>query len=300
MHQRHQATNIPIEIVRSIVTIADLGSFSKAGKRLRLSQSAISAQVKRFQLITGEPVFERVSGGVTLTRRGEAVIAQARAVLDENDQLLLLCGSPQAVSTIRVGFPALYVRQIIAALSETSFASQIHCYCDISAEIVRSIDDGFLDVACVLNPPVQERLVDEWREECVWTRSPEFLLGHGVPIPLVEWTGSYVGQLMIDALKREGRAFRVAFASPDRAACTVATVMGKGLTALPAREVEQPLIVANDHYLPKLGSLRGGTLVRQGFNAAEYDEILSALRAFRQPETSVVGESGPDRVDAPG
>ena len=53
MQRRYQHTNIPTEIVRTIVVIAEAGSFSKAGERLGLSQPAISAQVKRLQMMVG-------------------------------------------------------------------------------------------------------------------------------------------------------------------------------------------------------------------------------------------------------
>ena len=57
MHKRHQRTNVPTEIARTIVAIADLGSFTKAGDKLDLSQAAISAQVKRFETIIGASAF---------------------------------------------------------------------------------------------------------------------------------------------------------------------------------------------------------------------------------------------------
>ena len=44
MHRRYDGINIPIEIVRTLVAIADLGSYSKAGEKLGLSQPAISAR----------------------------------------------------------------------------------------------------------------------------------------------------------------------------------------------------------------------------------------------------------------
>jgi DNA-binding transcriptional LysR family regulator len=62
MHRRHQHTNIPTEIIRTIVSIAETGSFSKTGEKLKLGQPAISAQVKRLQLLIGGPVFEKAPG----------------------------------------------------------------------------------------------------------------------------------------------------------------------------------------------------------------------------------------------
>ena len=78
MHRRYLHINIPTEIVRTIVVISETGSFSKAGEKLGLSQPAISAQVKRLQILVGGNIFEKVTGGVSLTPKGKLVLSQAR------------------------------------------------------------------------------------------------------------------------------------------------------------------------------------------------------------------------------
>ena len=47
MHRRYQEINIPIEVIRTVVEIAETGSYTRAGERLLLSQPAISAQIKK-------------------------------------------------------------------------------------------------------------------------------------------------------------------------------------------------------------------------------------------------------------
>lgn len=53
MHKIRPSLNIPTEIVRTIVAVAETGSMSKAGERLGLSQPAVSMQVKRLQRLIG-------------------------------------------------------------------------------------------------------------------------------------------------------------------------------------------------------------------------------------------------------
>jgi len=80
MHRRHQQINIPTEVVRTLVAIADAGSFSKAADCLRLSQPAISAQVKKLQLLIGGSVLQRSAGGaLDFTQRGRLVLSHAAA-----------------------------------------------------------------------------------------------------------------------------------------------------------------------------------------------------------------------------
>ncbi len=88
MHRRHEPNNVPIETLRSFVTILDTGSFTKAAMLLRLTQPAISAQMKRMQMLIGEDLFLKGSSGIALTERGELISKYARRVLVLNDQIL--------------------------------------------------------------------------------------------------------------------------------------------------------------------------------------------------------------------
>ena len=88
MHRRYEPRNIPIENLRSFVTILDAGSFTKAAERLNITQPAISAQIKRMQTLVGEDLFNKQSVGVSLTERGEAISRYARRILALNDQIL--------------------------------------------------------------------------------------------------------------------------------------------------------------------------------------------------------------------
>src|ERR1700678_3061301 len=114
MHRRYQYINIPTEIIRSIVIIAETGSFSKAGEKLGLSQPAISAQVKRLQVLVGGAVFERGAGGVSFTPKGKLVLNQARKLLEANDQILSLGGPINDVQHIRLGISNLLVERLLA------------------------------------------------------------------------------------------------------------------------------------------------------------------------------------------
>src|ERR1044071_6529692 len=108
MHRRHQHINIPTEIIRTVVLIAETGSFSKAGEKLRLGQPAVIAQDKRLQLLVGGAVFEKAPGGVAPTARGRQVLAHARKLIDANDQILSIGGAVRDRPSLRLGLAALY------------------------------------------------------------------------------------------------------------------------------------------------------------------------------------------------
>lgn len=278
MHRRHQHINIPTEIVRTIAVISETGSFSKAGERLGLSQPAISAQVKRLQILVGGPVFQKTAGGIDFTPRGKLVLAQARKILEANDQILSLGGAVHDAQPVRVGLSTLYVEEFLAIWRQQRISTPLHFFCDHPADLAKGLSEGFLDIACIFNPPpdIGEMAV-EWQEDFAWVRKADFVLSPGAPIPLVSWPGSLADYPYVSALDRAGLAYRVVFASADHHARIAAAKAGVGLMGLPVRQIEEPLAAARDYYLPPLAPVRAGIALRPGLTAKEVDQVVDAL-----------------------
>jgi DNA-binding transcriptional LysR family regulator len=70
-----------IEEVRTFLTIAELGSFTSAARRLHRSQPAISRRVDLLEHDLGAPLFERLRGRARLTEAGHAFLPHAEAAL---------------------------------------------------------------------------------------------------------------------------------------------------------------------------------------------------------------------------
>ena len=70
-----------------VVAVADLQSFRRAAERCAVSQPSLSAQVAEVESLLGVQLFERDKRGVRLTPAGEAVVRDARAVLQAADAL---------------------------------------------------------------------------------------------------------------------------------------------------------------------------------------------------------------------
>ena len=113
MHRRYQNINIPTEIIRTLVAVSELGSFSKTAERLGLSQPAISAQVKRLQILVGGDIFEKTAGGVAFTAKGKLILASAKKLLEANDQILSIGGATEELQPLRLGVSTTFVDQFL-------------------------------------------------------------------------------------------------------------------------------------------------------------------------------------------
>jgi DNA-binding transcriptional LysR family regulator len=74
-------SRLSLDQLRVLVTIADTGSFSAAGRALGRAQSAISQIVASLEGAQGVSLFDRSSHRPRLTDIGEVLVAQARLVL---------------------------------------------------------------------------------------------------------------------------------------------------------------------------------------------------------------------------
>ena len=73
--------NLTLDQLRILVTIAESGSFSAAGRQLSRAQSAISQSVATLEAVQGVTLFDRSGHRPRLTEVGRALLVQAQAVL---------------------------------------------------------------------------------------------------------------------------------------------------------------------------------------------------------------------------
>jgi len=76
-----------IKRLRTFVTVADLGTVSKASLRLRISQSALSRQIADLEYECGFRLFDRIGRRLFLTTRGEQLLGDCRGVLGQMGSL---------------------------------------------------------------------------------------------------------------------------------------------------------------------------------------------------------------------
>ena len=74
-----------LDLVRTFVTIASVGNFTRAAETLRRQQSTISLQVQRLEDALGQKLINRTPRSVRLTSEGEMLLGHARRWLDLND-----------------------------------------------------------------------------------------------------------------------------------------------------------------------------------------------------------------------
>ena len=76
--------------LRTLVAIAETGSFRDAALRLNLTQAAVSQQVRALEDVYGDDLFDRTTRPARLTAKAWALVDKARAVIAGYDDLARL------------------------------------------------------------------------------------------------------------------------------------------------------------------------------------------------------------------
>src|SRR5205085_3013632 len=109
-------TTVPTELLRTLVAVVDLRSFTRAAHALGVTQPAVSAQIKRLQSLLGSDLLDKSAPGVTLTERGRTVIDYARRLLSINDQILDLATGHPSAEPLRIGIPGNFGDTLLPAV----------------------------------------------------------------------------------------------------------------------------------------------------------------------------------------
>lgn len=78
---------VKLEWLKSFLAVTECGGFTKAARQLRMSQPAVSTHVIELEKNLRTTLFEKFGNHIRLTRTGEALVADARAVIQGVQQL---------------------------------------------------------------------------------------------------------------------------------------------------------------------------------------------------------------------
>lgn len=138
---RHKQPGMDLRHARTFVTVAELGTVSKAALRLRIAQPALSRQISALEQELGLKLFDRIGRRLLLTGEGQQLLGDCRSLLNcasaigEHARLLqrgdagvLKVGaSPQHIESVQsaflyrysLRFPNVQVQLIEAAGQDT-------------------------------------------------------------------------------------------------------------------------------------------------------------------------------------
>ncbi len=251
---------LDLDLLNTLVAIADLGGFSKAGARVGRTQSAVSLQMRRLEEATGQKLFSRRGRRQGLTEAGHALVHHGRRMLALNEEALAMLAGAALAGTVRLGAsPDLAETWLPPVLGE--FAGQfpavrLECIMDRSAQLVQLAQDGRLDLAVTFDQGQHATARGLGQLPLTWIGSRSLPARRGGTLALAMLSApSPFRDRAEDALDRAGIPWRVVFTSLSVAALWAAVRAGLGVTVRPSIGIPPDLArVPRAWSLPPVGN----------------------------------------------
>ena len=253
-------TTLDLDLVRTFVTIATLGRFTKAALRLGRQQSTISLQVTRLESALDTRLLERSPRVVRLTEAGERFLVHAQRLLAANDAAVAELREPDIAGTVRLGTPedfaTTHLPQVLARFTQAYPAVSLEVTCDLTLNLLEGFAAGRFDLVLAKREPdssATRQGLRVWREPLVWVSGQAEPGADAGPVKLVVSPEPCVyRKRALDALDRAGVPWRIAYTCGALSGTIAAVKAGLGLAVLPRDMVPSGLHVRAGADLPPL------------------------------------------------
>lgn len=253
---------LEMDVLRTFVSIAESGSFTRTAAQIFRTTSAVSMQIKRLETTLGCALFSREARRVALTTEGERLLSYARRLLKLNEEAVGAFIKPSLSGQVRFGAPADIGTHILPGLlslfARTHPGIEVNVSVGRSVDMIQRIDAGELDVALIsVGNLGQDDARGEvvHREPLVWAGRAGGVAMRRNPLPLALASAECAWRRQaLDALDRVGRSYRIAYSSEQCAGQEAAMVADLAVAPYPLSLVRPPLRrLDEDADLPALG-----------------------------------------------
>lgn len=222
--------NLPMDLLRSFVTIVDTGSMVKASEHVFLTQSALSLQMKRLADIMQQPMFRRQQGALLLTSAGETLLAHARDILALNDQAVTAIGG-RLVGPIRIGmvqdFADAILAGVLARFKRLNPDLRMEIRISNSSELKELVENGLLDIALYLAEEADKATIAV--APMAWLGDEDLLAASSLPIAIMTKPCIF-REASLAALEQVGQPYTIAVETPSISVLRAAVDSGFAIT----------------------------------------------------------------------
>ncbi|MCL5271758.1 MAG: LysR family transcriptional regulator [Gammaproteobacteria bacterium] len=262
--------------LQCFLAVADTGSFTKAAEKVGRTQSAISQQIAKLELITEKPLFNR-GKSLSLTTDGELFLGYARKIFELHREALDRFKEPELEGEIRFGLPedfaTMVLSDVLVDFSRLHPRVILNVECDLTLNILNRFAQGKSDLVLLKThqPETLPKAVNVWSEAVEWIGKPDFFSSFDknsiIPLVLSPQPCVY-RENVIQTLQKAGVRWRLVYSSPSYAGKMAAVKAGLGITAIQRTMIPGYLESLEHTILPKLNNIHISLLKKEGANKA--------------------------------
>ena len=249
---------LDLDLLRSFVSVVDTGGFTRAGERVHRTQSTVSQQIRRLEEIFGRPLLHRDGKRITPTEGGERLLSYARRLLALAEEARDVVSRPTGDGVVRLGisqdFAAYRLTEMLSDFARSRPGLRLHVRCGKSAQLRSALERRDLDVALLKRDMEEGGGIAAWPERLHWItsrRHPIDFRRDSLPLAVFE-QGCLYRNRAINALETVGRAWHIAYTSPNVFGIQAAVSAGLGVSILPEAAIlpDHNVLGAGDGFPP--------------------------------------------------
>lgn len=254
--------NLPIDVLRSFATIAELGGYTQAVEILGRSQPALSLQIKRLEELISTNIFIRKNQKLVLTEEGSKLLGYANKILEMNDQAVSSFVKPVLSGQIHLGIPGEFAPKLLPSVvrlfTRHHPGISLKVTCDLSKNLLSESALNKFDVILSLHDDPEtiqhERIKTD---ELVWVASNDFNPNNQSTLQLVAAPqGCKYRRRATQTLDSIRQPWKIAYTIPDISGIQAILEEGLGVTVLAKSIVPDHLqIIEPSKLFPKLGNI---------------------------------------------
>ncbi|MGB7286136.1 MAG: LysR substrate-binding domain-containing protein [Salaquimonas sp.] len=278
MNQQNQRFNLPLldlDLLQTLVAIAETGNFSAAAEVVFRTPSAVSMQIKRLEELLGRSVFKRDSRSVLLTADGERLLVHARRVLAMNREIVAQFITPDVAGIVRMGAPddaaERLLPEMLRRFSESHPCVTVDVVVDTSKVLMDMVKNKTLDMTIITcdagfrGDETAEVLI---KERLVWAGLKGGIAAERTPLPISVWEEGCVWRNAgIEGLENRNIQHRIAFQSANISGQKAAILADLAIAPIPISSLNEQIIQVGKDTLPELPEYALGLLVGEELNS---------------------------------
>ncbi|MGW4029638.1 LysR family transcriptional regulator [Streptomyces sp. NPDC004838] len=146
-----------IKQLKALITVAEVGSVTRAAEALHLVQPAVTRQIRALEHELGVALFERTRQGMRPTEAGATMVERARRALNELERARVEVQPTPGVLTgiVTVGLlesaTDLLAEPLVSALAKEHPGIELRLFTAYSGHLQQWLDDGDLDLSLLYN-----------------------------------------------------------------------------------------------------------------------------------------------------
>lgn len=239
--------DLPIDVLRTFVTIVDKGGFTQAARVLGLTQPTISLQLKKLEQLVGANVIDRGSRQQSLTAEGAALLEYARRILMLNDQAITYLVKPEVSGRLKIGIPHEFTMsilpQLVGAFSQAHPNIVIEIECELSKQLLSESSNYDLVIALHDLGKTNDGILLR-TEPLVWVGSLDFFTDGNESLDVVAAPAPCIYRAHLqNALQNTGTPWNLRLTSTSYDAACAAVKAGLGVSVLAESVVQEGLKV---------------------------------------------------------